>query len=381
MKRKTSKQYTETFRKEAVNLVLEQGYTVPQAAKALDIPTKLLYSWRKRHEKESSSNVLTSTERQELIALRKENKLLKMEKEIPKKGECLLCERVAIRCWFVQEHKMQYPIKHLCRVMKLSRSTFYAWQKRPAKPLDKDTLALHQKARSLFSESWESLGYRMLGAKLRQEGYAISDYRVRNLMKLLGLVVKQRKRYRGTSKGKATATADNLLNQNFNPVAVNEIWAGDITYLKTPEGWLYLAIVMDLYSRRIVGWHMSSKIDTALISKALMMAYNLRSPTKGCVFHSDRGSQYTSGQYQALLNSYDMRSSQGDVGACWDNAVVERFFGSLKHDWLFKRPHANRTEMKQDVLDYLRYYNLTRLHTANNYLSPVTYEKSFRKVS
>ncbi|HHR6132382.1 TPA: IS3 family transposase, partial [Providencia alcalifaciens] len=122
---------------------------------------------------------------------------------------------------------MQYPIKHLCRAMKRSRSTFYAWQKRPVKPLDKDTLELHQKACSLFSESRESLGYRMLGAQLRQEGYALSDYRVRNLMKLLGLVVKQRKRYRGTSKGKATATADNLLNQNFNPVAVNEIWAGD----------------------------------------------------------------------------------------------------------------------------------------------------------
>uniref|UniRef100_UPI00187E276D IS3 family transposase n=1 Tax=Escherichia coli TaxID=562 RepID=UPI00187E276D len=295
--------------------------------------------------------------------------------------KCLLCERVAIRCWFVQEHKAQYPIKHLCRVMKLSRSTYYAWQKRPVKPLDEYALELHQKVNNLFRESRESLGYRMLGAQLRQEGYVISDYRTRKLMKQLGLVVKQRKRYRGASKGKAIATADNLLNQNFNPVTANEIWAGDITYLKTPDGWLYLAIVMDLYSRRIVGWHMSPKIDTALISKALMMAYNLRSPSKGCVFHSDRGSQYTSGHYQALLKSYDMRSSQGDVGACWDNAVVERFFGSLKHDWLFKKSHANRMEMRQDVLDYLRYYNLTRLHTANNYLSPVAYENSFRKVS
>ncbi|MBG6016031.1 IS3 family transposase [Pseudomonas aeruginosa] len=381
MKRKSPKQYTERFKKEAINLMLEQGYTVQQAADALGVTTKLLYAWRKRHEANNNPNALTPLERQELLALRKEVKQLKMEKEIPKKGECLLCERAAIRCWFVQEHKTQYPIKHLCRVMKLSRSTFYAWQKHPVKPLDEDTLELYQKAGDLFKESRESLGYRMLGAQLRQEGYAISDYRTRKLMKQLGLVVKQRKRYRGTSKGKVIATADNLLNQNFNPVAVNEIWAGDITYLKTPEGWLYLSIVMDLYSRRIVGWHMSSKIDTALISKALMMAYNLRSPSKGCVFHSDRGSQYTSGQYQELLKSYDMRSSQGDVGACWDNAVVERFFGSLKHDWLFKRPHANRSEMKQDVLDYLRYYNLTRLHTANHYLSPVAYENSFRKVS
>ncbi len=145
--------------------------------------------------------------------------------------------------------------------MKLSRSTYYAWQKRPVKPLDEYALELYQKVNNLFRESRESLGYRMLGAQLRQEGYVISDYRTRKLMKQLGLVVKQRKRYRGASKGKAIATAANLLNQNFNPITANEIWAGDITYLKTPEDWLYLAIVMDLYSRRIVCWHMSPKTE------------------------------------------------------------------------------------------------------------------------
>ncbi|HCT3785364.1 TPA: IS3 family transposase, partial [Proteus mirabilis] len=247
--------------------------------------------------------------------------------------------------------------------------------------LDEQNHALHQTAKALFKASRNSLGYRMLGAQLRKEGYAISDYRTRKLMRLLGQVVKQRKQHRSTGKSKAIATADNLLNQNFNPLAPNEVWAGDITYLKTPEGWLYLAIVMDLYSRRIVGWHLSTRIDSTLISKALMKAYNLRHPSRGCVFHSDRGSQYTGGHYQALLKSYDMRPSQGDVGACWDNAVVERFFGSLKHDWLFKKTHPTREEMKQDVLDYLYYYNVTRLHTANNHLSPVEYENSFRKVS
>ncbi len=112
-----------------------------------------------------------------------------------------------------------------------------------------------------------------------------------------------------------------------------------------------------------------------------MKAYNLRYPSKGCAFHSDRGSQYTGSHYQALLKSYDMRPSQGDVGACWDNAVVERFFGSLKHDWLFKKTYSTREEMKQDVLDYLHYYNVMRLHTANRKLSPVEYENSFKKVS
>ena len=170
-------------------------------------------------------------------------------------------------------------------------------------------------------------------------------------------------------------------NQNFNPVAPNQVWAGDVTYLKTDEGWMYLAIVMDLYSRRIVGWHLSKRMTTDLVNKALMKAYNLRQPPRGLVFHSDRGSQYTSKRYQKLLQSYGMRSSMGDVGACWDNAVVERFFGSLKHDWLFKVPQPTREHMKQDVTNYVRYYNLNRLHSANQDLSPIEFENSLKKVS
>jgi putative transposase len=139
-----------------------------------------------------------------------------------------------------------------------------------------------------------------------------------------------------TQRKHSDAVADNLLNQNFNPVGQDQIWAGDITYLKTGEGWVYLAIVMDLYSRRIIGWAMDKRMTTSLISRAMIMAYNVRRPPKGLVFHSDRGSQYTSRTYGKLLADYGIRASMGDVGACWDNAVVERFFGSLKHDWIFK---------------------------------------------
>ncbi len=173
-----------------------------------------------------------------------------------------------------------------------------------------------------------------------------------------------------------------MLNQNFNPHAPNEVWAGDVTYLKTGEGWMYLAIVMDLYSRRIVGWHIDKRMAADLVSKALMKAYNLRQPEKGLVFHSDRGSQYTSKRYRRLLTSYSIRASMGDVGACWDNAVVERFFGSLKHDWVLKIPQPTRKQIKEDIIAYMRYYNLERLHTANGDLPPIEYEQnSLRKVS
>lgn len=267
--------------------------------------------------------------------------------------------------------------------MKVSRSAYYAWLNRPAKIITAEQLHLYRRAKTIFTQSRNSLGYRELRKRLLKEGLEISAYSVQKLMNKLGLVVTQRVAYKVTTKRKhSDAVADNLLNQNFNPVAPNQVWAGDVTYLRTGEGWMYLAIVMDLYSRRIVGWHIDKRMTTDLVSKAMMKAYNLRQPSKGLVFHSDRGSQYTSKQYRRLLWSYGVRASMGDVGACWDNAVVERFFGSLKHDWLLKVPQPTREYMRNDVTAYMRYYNLERLHTANGDLSPVEYEQSsLRKVS
>ena len=168
---------------------------------------------------------------------------------------------------------------------------------------------------------------------------------------------------------------------HFNPLSEDEVWAGDIRYLRTHEGWMYLAIVMDLYSRRIVGWHIDKRMTSDLIGRALMMAINLRQPRAGLVFHSDRGSQYTGKLYQSLLASFDIRPSMGDVGACWDNAVIERFFGSLKHDWILRVTQPTREHMKLDVAHYIRYYNKDRSHTANGDLSPVKYDLSQLKVS
>ena len=266
--------------------------------------------------------------------------------------------------------------------MKVSKSAYYDWKQRPGVVIHADTLKLYRLMKQLFKDSRVSLGSREMMKNLHNEGYKIGRYQVRTLMKKLNLIVTQRTAYKVTTQRKhSDAVADNLLNQNFNPVALNEVWAGDVTYLKTGEGWMYLAIVMDLYSRRIVGWHIAKRMTSDLVEKALIKAYNLRQPPKGLVFHSDRGSQYTSRRYRKLLESYGMRASMGDVGACWDNAVVERFFGSLKHDWLFKAHQPTREHMRQDVAAYMKYYNLKRLHSANKDMSPVEYENQFRKVS
>ena len=270
----------------------------------------------------------------------------------------------------------------LCQVMGVSRSAYYDWCSKPAEVITAEKLHLYRRAKALFKASRQSLGSRDLSKKLREEGFQIGRYRTRTMMRQLNLKVAQRVAYKVTTKRKhSDGVADNLLNQNFNPVAANEVWAGDITYLRSHEGWMYLAIVMDLFSRRIVGWHIDKRMTSDLIGKALIRAVNLRQPKPGLVFHSDRGAQYTGKLYQRWLATFGIRPSMGDIGACWDNAVVERFFGSLKHDWLLKVEQPTRDHMKQDVVDYIRYYNNDRLHTTNGDMSPVEYELSQIKVS
>lgn len=274
------------------------------------------------------------------------------------------------------------PVKQCCDVLSLSRSGYYAWLNRPAKLITEQELMLYRRAKALFNESRQSLGSRELAKRLRKEDFVIGREKARQLMKKLKLVVKQRVPYKAaTKRGLMDSVAPNSVNMEFNPAAPNQIWAGDITYLKTGEGWMYLSIVMDLYSRRIIGWAIDSHMTTDLVIKSVQQAYWLRKPSKGVIFHSDRGSQYTSQNLRSALERLKITPSMGDVGACWDNAVVERFFGSLKHDWILKVYHSTREEMALDVAAYMRYYNLDRLHTTNGDMSPVDYENCKLNVS
>ncbi|EJG7682166.1 IS3 family transposase, partial [Salmonella enterica] len=232
-----------------------------------------------------------------------------------------------MRYRFILDNADRYRVRTLCRVMRATASAWYAWRKKPAEPPEKDA-GLRVRLKALFTASRQGAGSRTLVKKLREEGISITRWRVRKLMQEEGLVCQQRRAYKVTTKPRPGAeVAPNLLNQNFNPPGPNQVWVSDVTYLKTGEGWLYLAAIMDLYSRRIVGWHVDRTMTTSLVSRALIKAYNLRNPPQGLVVHTDRGSQYTSHRFQKLLSSYGLRSSMGDVGACWDNAVMERFWG------------------------------------------------------
>ncbi|WP_440862589.1 IS3 family transposase [Symbiopectobacterium purcellii] len=372
------RQFTPEFKKEAVALVTEQGYTIARAAASLGISNKTLHTWVSL-AREQSNGVLSDDERAELKRLQKENKELRTEKEIPKKGECLLRETYVVRDRFILDNATDFSVRTLCRVMRVTASAWYAWRKKPAEPLQKD-VEVRVRLKALFAASRQGAGSRTLVKRLRGEGIIISRWRVRKLMQEEGLVCRQRRTYKVTTKPRPGAeVAPNLLNQNFNPPGPNQVWASDITYLKTGEGWLYLAAIMDLYSRQIVGWQVDRRMTSSLVCGALMQAYNLRTPPPGLVVHTDRGAQYTGQRFQALLSSYRLRSSMGDVGACWDNAMMERFWGSLKHEWLLLVPQPTRAYMEQDVATYIRYYNLHRHHAANGDLSPVRYEQMAEK--
>lgn len=228
-----------------------------------------------------------------------------------------------------------------------------------------------------------SLGSRTLVKKLRQEGLTVGRYLIRKRMKTLGLVVKTKRKFKITTDSKHKhPIAPNVLNRNFYPPAPNRAWGTDITYVWTAEGWIYLAIVIDLYSRRVVGWSMDKRMTKALVIRALIMAVNLRQPKPGLIHHSDRGSQYASQAYQNLLKRYGMVCSMSRKGNCWDNAPVERFFSSLKREWIGDQLYRTRYEAMMDVRAYVAvYYNIKRLHSTLDYCTPADYEKSLTNVS
>lgn len=236
---------------------------------------------------------------------------------------------------------------------------------------------LKSRMKALFKTSRNSLGSRQMMKNLRKEGFTIGRYKTRGLMKKLGLEIKRKKHFVITTDSKHhQPIAENLLNREFNPSQPNQAWTTDITYVWTRKGWVYLAVVIDLFSRRIVGWHIDDSMHTALVTRALMMAINLRKPPKGLLHHSDRGSQYASHDYQKKLQEFCIICSMSRKGNCWDNAPTERFFSSLKREWLTGIDYPDKMAASNDIKAYIAYYNVERLHTTINDMTPIQFEKS-----
>jgi transposase InsO family protein len=263
--------------------------------------------------------------------------------------------------------------------MGVSRSGFYQYLKTDShREMHRDFILLSE-IRKIHNETRGAYGSRRTSARLRSNGHDVGRYRARSLMKKAGIFVKRRRRFRITTDSKHNLpVATNLLNRNFQADRPDKVWCSDITYLWTMEGWSYLAVVIDLYSRKIVGWAMSSRMKESLVKDALSMAYWRRKPGNGLIHHSDRGSQYASRDYRHLLDVYGMICSMSRKGDCWDNAVVESFFHSLKTEWTSDILYRTRNDARNDVIKYIEmFYNSQRLHSYLGYKQPNDFEKNF----
>jgi putative transposase len=272
--------------------------------------------------------------------------------------------------------KEAYPIVLMCALAGVARSSYYAFA-RPRSQRSSLPEVLDA-ARQIHAESRCSYGSRRMAQALQRQGHAIGRYQARTLMQQAHLTVSKRRTHRYRKAEGEAHIASNLLERKFEPGAINRVWAGDITYLRTRQGWSYLAIVMDLHSRRIVGWAFDTQADTELVIQALRHAHRTRKPATGLMFHSDQGCQYTSARFVDDLKSAGIVQSMSRKGNCWDNAVVERFFRSLKSEWIGEQEYESHEEAKSDIREFMeKYYNYRRLHSAANNLPPVLYEAGF----
>lgn len=276
----------------------------------------------------------------------------------------------------IQEHDRRYPIRLMCRALAVSPAGYYAWRVRPESLRSAANRALLTDIRVIHRESRQTYGSPSIWYALVRRGQRVGEHRVARLMRRAGLRAKTVKKWRATTQSNhGLPVAENTLNRQFTVEHPNRVWAGDLTYVWTAEGWLYLAVILDLYSRRVIGWAMGSRLTVELAERALTMALTNRTLTAGLLHHSDRGSQYAATRYQRLLNKYGITTSMSRTGNCWDNACVESFFGTLKRELVYHRHYATRKDATQDIFEYIEvFYNRTRRHSTLGYNSPAEYE-------
>jgi putative transposase len=284
---------------------------------------------------------------------------------------------------WIKQHRDFFPVKHMCRTLQVSKSGFYGWLKREPGPRIQRSRSIRQSVKQVFEQSHGIYGSYKIANELRKESHLETACRntVAKAMKEMGLKSCVSKKFKPTTtvSDPTKKPAPNILDQNFDATAPNQKWVADITYLPTATDWVYLAVVMDLYSRKVVGWSLSDSLATPLVSDALRQAIESRKPkTKELLHHSDRGCQYTSDSFQTTLKALGITCSMSRTGCCYDNAVIERFFWSLKHEWTKFQSFENIEQAKLSVFKYIEtFYNPKRIHQTLNYLSPDEFEKRY----
>ena len=278
----------------------------------------------------------------------------------------------------IKQQSAFHSVHRLCRAFGLPPVSYYRWLKLPVGKRKREDRELSEDIKRIFRKSRSTYGSPRLQRELREEGKRHGRKRIRRLMREMNLRPKAARRFKVTTDSRHNKpVAPNILGQRYTPSAANTAWAGDITYVRTDEGWLYLATVIDLYSRRIVGWSMGTRLLTSLVSNALDMAVRQRRPPQGIIHHSDRGSQYCSDVYQALLSKNGFICSMSGRGNCYDNAVMESFYHTLKVELIYGHRYRTRSEAQMAVFDYIEiFYNRQRLHSSLDYQTPEAFERA-----
>jgi transposase InsO family protein len=282
---------------------------------------------------------------------------------------------------FIAVEKAHYSVVLLCRVLGVAKSAFYAWQRQTVSARAQADGQLTDDIKQIYDGSRCTYGAPRVHAELRNRGKRVGRKRVARLMRTAGLVGRTPRRFRRTTIPEPSAQVQDLVQRQFDPTEPNQLWLSDITYIRTWEGWLYLAVILDAYSRKVVGWALADHMRTELVTAALQMALISRQPAPGLVCHSDRGSQYTSATYRDLLNQHGLRHSIGRPGTCWDNAVAESFFATLKNELIYMDVWPTRQSARSAIFTFIEgWYNRVRLHSTLTYSSPQRYEEDYYRL-
>jgi transposase InsO family protein len=281
-----------------------------------------------------------------------------------------------MKYWFIDQHRSLYGVQKMCRVLEVSRSGYYGWKRQPQSKRQKENEKILMEIRESHKNSRRAYGSPRITEDLQANGTKCGENRVARLMKNNGIVGKAKKKFKATTNSRHNLPiAENVLNQNFTAKEPNTVWVSDITYVPTLEGWLYLVVILDLFSRQVVGWAMSDRLTSGFVVEALYQAIGRRRPPSGCIFHSDRGVQYASSDFRDALKAFGFIQSMSRKGNCYDNAVAESFFHTLKTEHVYEYRYETRAEARQSIFDYIEmFYNRQRRHSALGYRTPVSYE-------
>ncbi|HYP68636.1 MAG TPA: IS3 family transposase [Thiobacillaceae bacterium] len=278
---------------------------------------------------------------------------------------------------FIRQHEDQFSTVRLCKVMQVSRSGYYAWRERPEGEQATSSRELLQHIHRVHRQSRQAYGAKKTWLELNTQGIACSKHRVALLRKQAGIEARRKRRFRLTVENHATApAAPNLVQRHFRVDGPDRIWVGDMTFIRTRQGWLHLAILLDLFSRRVVGWSMSEKPDLALVLNALNMALEQRQPQPGLIHHTDQGPIYAARAYRERMQEQGLTPSMSAKGNAYDNAVAESFFGNLKNELVHHSDFVSRDAARAEIFDYIElFYNRSRMHQSLGYVSPVHFEQ------